>query len=219
MIDLTVFPRPSTYKALDYKEGRRLIGEYPWDYYLRISQEVAKRWKFPFILKTDVDNELYDIPGPGGIAGNLPGHKCLVDIQKDLVEKARVKHRNLYIKEGDVRSLPFKDGFFDLVIDTSTLDHLHPRDVPRTLQEYHRVLKDGGLCLLFVWCTINGKYAEEYAKYNTWSPTMQFYFQYPELKSHFEKLFKIESEDEFWSISDIFMVCFLGEKCPGNISS
>jgi len=216
MIDLKNYPRDRNYKALDHKEGRRLIGEYPWDYYLRISQEVAARFKFPFILKTDVDNELFDIPKPGGIAGNLPGHKCLVEYQKDLAQKVRVKNRQLYVKDGDIRSLPFEDQFFDLVIDASTLDHLHPRDTQKALGEYHRVLKDGGLCLLFVWCTNNPKYAQEYEPHNTWSPTMQYYFDYNTLKTQFCQKFKLESEDGFWSVSDIFMVCFLGEKCLGN---
>jgi ubiquinone/menaquinone biosynthesis C-methylase UbiE len=49
----------------------------------------------------------------------------------------------------DVRRLPFRDGSFDGVLSTSTLDHFDDgRDIERSLAELHRVLVPGGLLIL-----------------------------------------------------------------------
>ena len=193
-------------------EGKRKAGEYPWDYYLRRSLEVASRFKNPKILKTDADNEACDLPRPGGIAGNLEGEVTIIEYVKEIIDKARVKCPSLNYVLGDIRSLPFPEDSFDLLIDASTLDHIHPKDVLLTLQEYHRVLKKGGVCLLFDWVTNNPKYADEYKGYTVWSPTHQYYHPESEVDAYFNSLFSLEEKDHFWSVSDIHMNCYIGIK-------
>jgi ubiquinone/menaquinone biosynthesis C-methylase UbiE len=48
------------------------------------------------------------------------------------------------LRQGDVRSLPYADGFFDSVLMISILEHLRPADLPAAFEEVRRVLKPGG---------------------------------------------------------------------------
>ena len=44
----------------------------------------------------------------------------------------------------DVCTVPIKDGFFDLVVDTACLQHVTDADLGKAMREVHRVLKPGG---------------------------------------------------------------------------
>lgn len=46
----------------------------------------------------------------------------------------------------DIRTIPIKDGFFDLVVSYGAVEHFS--DTSRALQEFFRVLKPGGACLI-----------------------------------------------------------------------
>lgn len=48
------------------------------------------------------------------------------------------------LRQGDVRSLPYAEGFFDSVLMISILEHLRPADLPATFTEVRRVLRPGG---------------------------------------------------------------------------
>jgi len=48
------------------------------------------------------------------------------------------------LRQGDVRSLPYADGFFDSVLMISILEHLRPADVQAAFEEVRRVLRPGG---------------------------------------------------------------------------
>lgn len=98
--------------------------------------------------------------------GTGPGHLLLalgktvpdaelvgVDISPAMVAQAR---RNVKTKAGDSRievlpananALPFADGTFDCAISTGSLHHWN--DPIRALSEAYRVLKAGGLCLMY----------------------------------------------------------------------
>lgn len=43
--------------------------------------------------------------------------------------------------------LPFQDAVFDYVISADVLGHIRPEDKSRVVDEFHRVLKNGGQCL------------------------------------------------------------------------
>jgi SAM-dependent methyltransferase len=47
-----------------------------------------------------------------------------------------------YAVRGDIGSLPFPDGYFDMVISRSVVEHLE--DPPRVFREFFRVLRPGG---------------------------------------------------------------------------
>jgi len=48
------------------------------------------------------------------------------------------------LRQGDVRSLPYADDFFDSVLMISILEHLHPAGLPIAFEEVRRVLRRGG---------------------------------------------------------------------------
>ena len=48
------------------------------------------------------------------------------------------------LRQGDVRRLPYADGFFDSVLLISILEHLRPADLPAAFGEVRRVLRPGG---------------------------------------------------------------------------
>jgi len=98
--------------------------------------------------------------------GTGPGHLLLalgktvpdaelvgVDLSPAMVEQAK---GNVKTKAGDSRievlsananALPFADGTFDCAISTGSLHHWN--DPVHALSEAHRVLKAGGLCLMY----------------------------------------------------------------------
>lgn len=70
---------------------------------------------------------------------------------KELVKKEGFGLKNVDITK---KKLGFKDGFFDVVVFSETIEHLEPRKLGFVLGEVRRVLKRDGLFLL---TTINRK--------------------------------------------------------------
>lgn len=61
--------------------------------------------------------------------------------------------REIGVVQADVRFLPFRDGVFGGLLDVSTIDHVDNMDALRVVDEYRRVLRQGGvLFLLFAQC-------------------------------------------------------------------
>jgi SAM-dependent methyltransferase len=58
------------------------------------------------------------------------------------------RHRLCRYPEADMQALPFKDGEFDLVVHSDTLEHIP--DPVRGLAECRRVLRPGGYCAFTV---------------------------------------------------------------------
>lgn len=71
-----------------------------------------------------------------------------VDLSTVLVEKAKKITKEVNIQQGDIRNLPFKNDFFDIILDLSTLDHVPTKDHKQVFVEYQRVLKKGGVLVL-----------------------------------------------------------------------
>jgi ubiquinone/menaquinone biosynthesis C-methylase UbiE len=64
---------------------------------------------------------------------------------KELLEKARVQ--DIDVREGDGAALPYTDGFMDIVVTSLSLHHW---SIPgKVFDEIYRVLKPGGVLLLF----------------------------------------------------------------------
>lgn len=70
-----------------------------------------------------------------------------VDISREVVKLAKKRMKNMVnIKKfvvGDIRELPFKDNFFDVVFSFGTIEHI--REQTKACCEAFRVLKPGGL--------------------------------------------------------------------------
>jgi ubiquinone/menaquinone biosynthesis C-methylase UbiE len=76
-----------------------------------------------------------------------------LDASGAMVAKARGNLENagladlIELKEGNARRLPFPDGSFDGVVSTASIHHW--KDPTAALMEVHRVLRPGGLALLY----------------------------------------------------------------------
>ena len=72
-----------------------------------------------------------------------------IDLSVTITTAARDRYPNLHAAAADVRSLPFADGAFDVVVSNSTLDHFATRDdVLVGLRELTRILGRRGELLL-----------------------------------------------------------------------
>jgi SAM-dependent methyltransferase len=132
-------------------------------------RELLLRYAQGRILKTDCFNEgLDDFRYLGGI---LPKDTIYLEIDPAIIERAKTKHLDYDLRQGDIRCLPFNNGFFDTVFDLSTLDHIPQKDVATALGEYRRVLIGYGLLVLVVWCS------EGETGFAEWGDGPQYFFE------------------------------------------
>ena len=90
--------------------------------------------------------------GVGTIHGHLSNYISSlsgVDISAASIERARADHPNVDYKIYDGTSLPYESNSFDLVITICVLHHVPPADWLRLVGEMHRVLRSGGLAVVF----------------------------------------------------------------------
>ncbi|MCD1258799.1 class I SAM-dependent methyltransferase [Paenibacillus athensensis] len=83
----------------------------------------------------------------------LSPEAMLEEVARDIgYEAARTVAAERFIEticaQADITRLPYKDEMFDKIFCISVLEHLHPADAGRALEEFHRTLKPGGLLLL-----------------------------------------------------------------------
>ncbi len=102
----------------------------------------------PILLKTDlwVDclrDSAYESLEKSFVAYGL-------DLSKRVSARAKKMNPSKSILRANVSRLPFRDRKFDLVMDISTVDHVHPSDVWMVISEYSRVLREDGILLLCI---------------------------------------------------------------------
>ncbi len=96
-----------------------------------------------------------------GAGGRVPplamlhehGFECYgIDISDEQVKHAREfcdQHGiDLRIEQGDMRSIPFEDGFFDCVYECESMCHLVKSDLRLATSEMRRTVKKGGHCFM-----------------------------------------------------------------------
>ncbi|MGH1338219.1 MAG: pseudaminic acid biosynthesis-associated methylase [Aureispira sp.] len=64
-----------------------------------------------------------------------------IELQAYAVEKAKSVTKGMNIIQGSGFDIPFKDGFFDLVLTNGVLIHIAPKDLPKIMQEIYRCSK------------------------------------------------------------------------------
>jgi ubiquinone/menaquinone biosynthesis C-methylase UbiE len=104
------------------------------------------------ILKTDLREEAF---GQDQVLFSLNQSAEIfgIDISANTVScadsKQKIKKLEHKYLVADVRQIPFRDNFFDLVLSVSTLDHFFSdKDLEQSLNEISRVLKPGGRLIL-----------------------------------------------------------------------
>ncbi len=104
------------------------------------------------ILKTDLWEEYVSQHiGIGSVYRNikkLNNEIFIVGIDLSSIVCSSSKKEVEYVVNGDIRSLPFADNSFDLILDLSTLDHISDDQVEAVLQEYRRCLRNRGLIVV-----------------------------------------------------------------------
>jgi len=97
------------------------------------------------VLKTDLWNE--SVATERNILG-LFNESFGVDISKTVCLKAHSQSKKTSVVQGDICSLPYRDGCFSLILDLSTIDHISLTDAYGVISEYKRLLTNGGVLLL-----------------------------------------------------------------------
>jgi SAM-dependent methyltransferase len=128
-------------------------------------------------LPIHTTSRVLEIGGGKGLPSNVINKKTnytyLIDRNEDEVcglkaarRVAQLTARPLFIAAGDFETMPFQDGFFDVVLAKSCLHHA--TDPARAINEIVRVLRTGGLLVAIESC--RGRWiSEDVALRHFWS--------------------------------------------------
>jgi SAM-dependent methyltransferase len=89
--------------------------------------------------------------GPGHVARYLhdQGVEMLgIDLSPALIRCAQERNPGVEFRVGDMRALELSDGALSGIVAFYSLIHVEPEEHPRTLREFRRVLRPGGMLLL-----------------------------------------------------------------------
>lgn len=113
----------------------------------------VKPWPFTleFMKKYSKPNFIILDSGCGNGRQFIHQNTVGVDFSENLLLEAKSKP-NLSLVRGDVHNLHFKDCTFNLILSVAVIHHLstHERRL-HCLLEMKRVLKNDGVCLIYVW--------------------------------------------------------------------
>lgn len=122
------------------------IAKYKGKVHLRTIEEWGDDLSGKTVLKTDLFEECF---GSDHLLDRLDSNnKVGIDISKRIVTTARGRVGDFKGIVTRIQNLPFSDQSFDVIISNSTLDHLRREEVPKSLKELNRVLKDDGTSIL-----------------------------------------------------------------------
>ena len=72
-----------------------------------------------------------------------------VDVSVESIEVARSSNPGAHYQSYNGLRLPYEDGFFDVLVTICVMHHVPPAQWPALVSEFRRVLKRGGLALVY----------------------------------------------------------------------
>jgi SAM-dependent methyltransferase len=128
----------------------------------RVASALIARW-MPTGVRSVLKTDLFDEAISEGLYATLQSRAAAVhgiDISQTTVQGAQRRHPGLEAHVSDIKSLPFADAAFDMVVSLSTLDHFSEREeIEISLREIRRVTAPGGRLLLTLDNPMNPKIA------------------------------------------------------------
>jgi len=108
-------------------------------YIVEIKQKIMKKF-----LEKSKGKNILDVACGTGRFFHLYGNRKIygIDISKDQLDEAKRKNPKAILKVADAEKLPFKDGFFDVVITSQFIEHIP--QYKKVIKEMKRVCKPGG---------------------------------------------------------------------------
>lgn len=140
-----------------------------------------KIWKEVLDFIKTIKGRTLDVGCGNGDVTRLLKNAVGVDVSEELLETARKKSNNEFIKVG-CEDLPFEDNEFDNVLLIAVLHNLKKTSRKKCLKEIYRVLKKKGKLFLSVWCKYKG------VKYIKWGKVKRYYYFFE--KKELENLLK-----------------------------
>mgnify|MGYP001439518147 CR=1 FL=1 len=172
-------------------------------------KEVCGRYQNPNILKTDCSNEIGPLASRLIRINEIKGNVTCLEINEKVIENAQKDLFGITIIRGDVRDIPFPEQWFDVLIDLSTIDHIHPYEIQTVFKEYKRVLKPNGTVLMFVWLTGNITYKERQEGQNKNNSEAQYFFQENDFIETLNRYFKVMKTEKIAEESDIYFQMYI----------
>ncbi len=99
------------------------------------------------------------------------------------------KLKNTHFQVMDLLNLDFPKDFFDIVLDWSVLDHIHPDEWQTYLQNILKVLKIGGYLMLTEFGANDSRISNKKENYRWDRGSYDHYFREEELRKLFSKNF------------------------------
>jgi len=154
----------------------------------RLKYWVFKSWIRSFYPKRQVIRTLEIGCGQGDLLRAVQHDPCFEARGLDYADGPLGYARSLGLRvdKGDIQSMRFGDGTFDLVVALHVLEHVH--DLDATLADIYRVLRPGGLVFVVCPCVshIKARWAGTRWKY-IGAPAHLWYFSTTTLSRFLEK--------------------------------
>jgi ubiquinone/menaquinone biosynthesis C-methylase UbiE len=139
------------------KEDGELIAQETWVNFFKSNKDLyLKNWEKYYFLRKIIDlthinkkSRILDMGcGVSTILHFVEGKKWGIDPLAESYKKLYSYPKDIIIKKGVGEKIPFREGFFDVVFSTNSLDHT---DNPtKTVSEIYRVLKPKAYFVLHV---------------------------------------------------------------------
>lgn len=113
-----------------------------WRYYPIYISKLAYLKKF--IEKTTKEKKILDVGCGEGILVEEYYKKGYN------IKGIDLNYNSTHVRMGDIKHTGFKDNEFDIILCLDVIEHLEFEDQTKAINEIHRILKKGGLCLFAI---------------------------------------------------------------------